>query len=116
MSEQTPNYGNTERIPATLGAFSNLPCARRYTEGYEAPNPDQVKALIELSGLNRRQWAQLLGVTYSEKHGSTTLRKWTMKQDAKDYRQIPYTTWRLMLIYMGIVDAIKDREQLNLAG
>lgn len=108
MSEQQPHYGNKERVPNTLAAFASLPCARRYIDGYEAPSPEQVKALLNLSGMNRREWAELLGITYSEKHGCTTLRKWTMKEGSKDHRQVPYSTWRLMLIYSGIVDPKED--------
>lgn len=102
MSEQQPIYAASSRTPTTLEGFKNLPCTKPFGE-WIPPEPEQVKALIELSGLNRRQWAALLGITYSEKHGSTTIRKWCMLKTAKDYREIPYSTWRLMLIYAGVV-------------
>lgn len=108
MSEQKPYYGESDRVPNSIPAFENLPCARQYKDNYQPPTPSQVKALIDLSGLNRRQWSDLLGITYSDKHGSTTLRKWTMSTKSKDYRQIPYSTWRLMLIYAGAVNAQQD--------
>lgn len=107
MSEQQPTYGAPERVPQSLEAFKNLPCTKRYPE-WTAPEPEQIKALIALSGMNRREWANLLGVTYSEKHGSTTLRKWCMNKTANDFREIPYSTWRLMLIYAGVINPCHD--------
>lgn len=114
MSEQTPCYGNPDRKPESLQAFANLPCALSYIEpGYMPPEPEQIKALLDLSGLNRRQWAEVLGVTYSDKHGSTTIRKWCMDKSAKDYREIPYSTWRFMLAVVGIIDPRMDAEKVR---
>jgi hypothetical protein len=107
MSENTPTYGAPERVPKAIAAFKNLPCAKPFSE-WTPPEPEQVKALIELSGMNRRHWADLLGISYSDKHGSTTIRKWCMNKDAKDYREIPFSTWRLMLIYAGVIDPKHD--------
>lgn len=107
MSEQQPTYNVSCDSIESLSAFKNLPCSNSFDE-WEPPEPEQVKALIDLSGMGRKQWAALLGVTYSEKHGSTTIRKWCMKKTAKDYRQVPFATWRLMLIYTGVANPEKD--------
>ena len=107
MSEQKPTYSTSSSLPQSLDAFRNLPSSSHF-ESWQAPEPEHIKALIELSGLNRRQWAALLGVSYSEKHGSTTIRKWCMNKTAKDYREIPFSTWRLMLIYAGVIDKDSD--------
>ena len=112
MTEHAPNYGSTERIPTSLEGFKNLPCANNKHE-WTAPTPEQIKALLALSGLNKRQWAELLGVTYTEKHGSTTLRKWTAKRESKDSREISYSVWRLMLIYTGVVAPSDDIEHVK---
>jgi len=48
--------------------------------------------------------AEITGVTYSVKKGSTTVRKWKMEDpDSKDYRQIPYSPWRLMIFHAGVI-------------
>ena len=107
MSENIPTHSNSNRSPKSLDAFKNLPSSNHF-ENWQAPEPEQVKALINLSGLNKRQWAKLLGVTYSEKHGSSTIRKWCMQREAKDFREVPYSTWRLMLIYSGVIDPDND--------
>lgn len=107
MSENTPTYGNPSRTPEALDAFKNLPCSNHF-ESWQAPEPEQVAALISLSGMNRRQWASLLGVSYSEKHGSSTIRKWCMRKEAKDFREVPFSTWRLMLIYAGVIKPEND--------
>jgi hypothetical protein len=72
------------------------------------PTPEEVKALMELSGFSKKTWALLLGVTYNEKRGSTTLRKWTVNKESSDYRQISFSVWRLMLIYAGVVKPEQD--------
>ena len=114
MSEQVAIYQTGNPEIKDLGAFKNRACVKQYfEEGYQAPEPEEVKALFTLSGINKKDWAALLGVTYNEKRGSTTLRKWAMRKEASDYRQVPYSTWRLMLIYSGVVDAKNDVLELN---
>lgn len=107
MSEQRAGYSIGDNLPQSLNAFKKLDSIKPHPN-WTPPEPDQIKQFISLSGMNRRVWADLLGVTYTEKHGSTAIRKWCLPKTAKDYRQIPYTAWRLMLIYSGLVDGNLD--------
>jgi hypothetical protein len=108
MSEERGKYEASTEINS-LEAFKNRACGKHHLEeGYEPPTPEEVKALKDLSGFNKKTWALLLGVTYNEKRGSTTLRKWTMNKEASDYRQISNSVWRLMLIYAGVVKPEQD--------
>lgn len=105
MSEVKAIY----KVSNDLVIFSNKACVKRQSEaGYLPPKPDEVKTLIDLSGINRKKWALLLGVSYNDKKGSSTIRRWTMNEEANDYRQISYSVWRLMLIYAGLVDSNED--------
>tara|TARA_R110001592_G_scaffold363387_1_gene686832 strand:+ start:18470 stop:18835 length:366 start_codon:yes stop_codon:yes gene_type:complete len=116
MSEGIGIYEGSQEINS-LEAFNNRPCGKHYLdEGYKEPTPEEVKALLTLSGLNKKDWAMLLGVTYNDKRGSTTLRKWTMNKEASDYRQISYSVWRLMLIYSGVVKPEQDVVFVNNKG
>jgi len=109
MSEQVSTYQTGNPEIKDLGALKNRACVKLcFEEGYQPPEPEEVKALFALSGINKKDWAALLGVTYNEKRGSTTLRKWAMRRESADYRQIPYSAWRLMLIYTNVVSADYD--------
>lgn len=113
MSEEIGKYEISGEINS-LEAFKNRPCGRHYLdEGYKEPTPEEVKALMTLSGFKKKEWAMLLGVTYNKKRGSTTLLKWTKERGESDYRQISYSTWRLMLIYAGVVNPEQDIHFVN---
>lgn len=114
MNEITPIYeiGNTP--PTTLNAFKNRACTKLYTDGYKQPEPEEIKALIKLCGWSQTKVAKLAGVTYDMKKGSSTVRKWqTSKEDKKNHRDIPYSTWRLLLMYAGVVDINNDLLIIN---
>jgi hypothetical protein len=91
-------------IPRTKEAFRNRACSLPYNHpDYVAPGPEEVAALIELAGFSQNQTAKLAGVKYDPLKGSSTVRKWKAKRDRKEYRQIPYSAWRLLLLYAGVV-------------
>ncbi len=101
-------------LSIALDAFKNRACTRLFTEDYKQPEPDEVKALIKLSGWSQTKVAKLAGVTYDMKKGSSTVRKWQAKKsDKKNHRDIPYSTWRLLLIYSGVVDINDDFLRIN---
>jgi len=103
MSESQAPYGNNE-LPQTLDAFKNRNCARLYTdELYTPPEPEEVSQLIILCQWSQNDAAKLMGVKWDTKKGSSTIRKWKSDKAKKDYREIPYSAWRLMLIYAGVV-------------
>ncbi len=103
MSQSRPTYARG--TPATIDAFKSRRCTLPYSApDYREPTPTEVDALIKLVGWSQNDAAMLIGVTYNPKKGSSTIRKWRTKdQSSKDYRQIPYSAWRLMLLYAGVV-------------
>jgi len=104
MSESQPSYGN-QTLPQTLDAFKNRNCTRLYTDDqYTPPTPEEVNQLITLCGWSQNDAAKLVGVKWDTKKGSSTIRKWKSDKSKKDHREIPYSAWRLMLIYAGVVN------------
>jgi len=104
MSEKRVVYQAQKGSPVSLEAFKGRGCTRRYTDGYEPPTPIEVDALIQLMGWTQRNISEITGVTYSVEKGSTTVRKWKTKDpNSKDYRQIPFSPWRLLLFQAGVI-------------
>jgi len=104
MSEEHASY-NAETLPQTLDAFKNRNCTRLFTdEHYSPPTPEEVKQLIILSGWSQNDAAKLVGVKWDTSKGSSTIRKWKSDKAKKDHREIPYSAWRLLLIYSGVVN------------
>lgn len=105
MSESPASYGS-DALPQTLDAFSNKDCSRLFVdECYVTPTPDEIDQLIKLAGWSQNDAAKLVGVKWDVKKGSSTIRKWKSDKSKKDNRPIPYSAWRLMLIYAGVVGA-----------
>lgn len=103
MSQNQTPYATD--APPTLAAFKNRPCALPFADkNYAPPNPEEVTQLIKLAGWSQRQAAELVGVKFDEKKGSTTIRKWRTARDKQEHREIPYAAWRLFLISAGIVE------------
>ncbi len=108
MSEERPFYGEKGRV-RTLEAFKNLTCTLPFWHpSYTPPDPSEIRALTEYSGWSQSVTAQLVGVRYDPKKGSTTIRKWKTDRGKKEHREIPYAAWRLMLLYAGIVELEDD--------
>jgi hypothetical protein len=106
--ETVPIYDLGGSLPISLEAFSNRPCALPFGHSaYRPPTPQEVDRLIKLAGWSQSGVARLVGVTYNPKKGSSTIRKWRANIDKDDYREIPYSAWRLMLLYAGVV-SIED--------
>lgn len=80
--------------------FFNKNCCLPFVDPYyEHPTPEDIKYLQKLNGWTHIQMAKLVGVTFNEKSGSSTIRKWCTKFDSPEYRAIPYSAWRLLLSY-----------------
>jgi len=91
--------------PKSIEAFYNRRCALPFNHpDYQKPSPEEVDALIKIMGWSQRQVANLVGIACNDR-GSSTVRKWKTKADLDDYRPIPYSAWRLLLIYAGVVTA-----------
>lgn len=111
MSEDKGRYGPAGTAQ-TIEAFQNRPCSLpAWDPGYMPPEPEEVDSLIKMAGWSQRKAAMIVGVKWSEK-GSETIRRWrTKKADKENYRQIPYSAWRLFLEYAGVVtveDGLKE--------
>jgi len=97
-------YDTGGALPISLEAFRNRPCALSFgNPAYVPPTPQEVDRLIKLVGWSQSSVAMLVGVTYNPKKGSSTIRKWRASVEKDDYREIPYSAWRLMLLYAGVV-------------
>ena len=59
------------------------------------PTPDEIRALVQESGLSRSTAAELV-------HASRrTWDKWTTRADSNDNRPMPIAVWELFLIKTG---------------
>lgn len=73
---------------------------RNYTKSeYVPPSPDDLRFIMAINDWSQIDVAKLVGASYSQKHGSTTVRKWCSEKGNKEYRQISYPAWRLLLSY-----------------
>lgn len=103
MTDTHAGYGSNA-LPQTLQAFKNRPCAMPFTnDSYVPPEPEEVAQLIHLAGWSQNTAAKIVGVKWSTDKGSSTIRKWKSDKAKKDHREIPYSAWRLMLLYAGVV-------------
>jgi len=112
--ETRPFYDVGGSLPSSLDSFSNRPCALVFSNaGYVPPTPQEVDQLIKLKGWSQSQAAALVGVSFHPKKGSSTIRKWRSNPDSDDFRPIPYSAWRLLLIYAGVVSVDDGLAALN---
>ena len=104
MSDTEQLYDTGGNLPQTMNAFKNRACALPFDDpGYQPPSPEEITQLIKLAGWSQAKTAKLVGVNYNPKKGSTTIRKWRTKVDSPEHRNIPYSAWRLLLLYAGVV-------------
>jgi len=102
MSEKIVNYEYTRQDidlrSSTLRTFDN---------NWETPTPDEIRRVIEYAGhatdpgkkkLTGSEAGLIIGVN------ERTVRRYTAPVDAKNYREMPYSAWRLLLQYAGLVD------------
>ena len=104
VMEIVPIYDVGGSLPVSLEAFRNRPCALPFGHpAYVPPSPQEVDCLVKLTGWSQSVAAALVGVSFNPKKGSSTIRKWRARQDSDDARAIPYSAWRLMLLYARVV-------------
>ena len=64
-----------------------------YDPEYQAPSVDDIRLLLKFNEWTGSKAARIVGVD------NRTLRRWTGGE-----RPIPYSAWRLLLVYSGLVD------------
>lgn len=112
MSEERGTYGPAG-TPQTIEAFQNRPCSLpAWHPDYKPPEPEEVDALIKAAGWSQRIAAMIVGVAWSKK-GSEAIRRWRTKKGDPEHRQIPYSAWRLMLEYAGVVTVEDGLRELD---
>jgi hypothetical protein len=100
---------------SNLREWYNRACCLLYVnEGYKPPTPEEVRYLQRLNGWSQIDMAKLVGVSFNEKSGSTTIRKWCSPLNSKEHRAIPYSAWRLLLSYSFL--NINVNEGLKITG
>lgn len=114
MSNEHQTYGGGGN-PATLQAFKNRACSLPYYDpGFELPTPEEIKALLKLTGWSQKQTALITGVNWNSK-GSTSVRRWKAPRESDSHRQINYAAWRLMLLAAKVVsvdDSLPSEQEL----
>ncbi len=104
MSEKLAFYDVGTDLPKTLRDFKNLRCALPFSDpNFQPPSPVEVKQLIQLCSWSQSVIAGLLGISFKPSKGSTTIHKWCSAIGSKEHRQIPYSAWRLLLLYANVV-------------
>jgi hypothetical protein len=78
-----------------------------YTDpAFQAPTPEDVRAVVQILDLTADQVADLVGV----KDGRA-VRRWLAPAASKTHARIDYATWRLILLEAGLVRLQKRRPQ-----
>lgn len=86
----------THPAPATLYLYNN--------PAYQVPEPEDVRAVIQILDLTADQVADLVGV----KDGRA-VRRWLAPPASKTHAKIDYAAWRLMLLQAGLVRLSRRR-------
>lgn len=85
-----------------LAEIKKRPCSLPFSdEKYVPPTSEEVQLLIESAGWSQREAALIVGVNYTPKGGSPTIRRWKAIKSSSSHREIPYSSWRLLLITAG---------------
>ena len=106
-------YSSSQAL--TVEAFKNRPSSLPSTdENYVHPTSEDVKSIRNILGLSQVGLAKLLGVTYNEKKGSNTVRKWETSEESKEHRKISYAAWRLLLLASGVITEQDIRSEADM--
>jgi hypothetical protein len=88
--------------------YSRACCLLYVDEGYKPPTPEEIRDLQRLNGWSQIDMAKFVGVSFNEKSGSTTIRKWCSPLNSKEHRAIPYSAWRLILSYSYLMVSVNE--------
>lgn len=76
-----------------------------YTEpDFRHPDPDDIRAVIEMLDMTADQVAALVGV-----RDGRAVRRWLAPPSSKTHAQIDYAAWRLLLLEAGLVRTRRKR-------
>jgi len=93
---ETPKaYGNETEIRPE--------CLRAYSDGWQQPTKDEVRAVLNMAGLTGAAAASLVGIA-----DSRTVRRWT-----GGVSPIPYSAWALLCHAAGFGEVWKFRASGN---
>ncbi|MGI1672021.1 MAG: hypothetical protein K6L74_17085 [Neptuniibacter sp.] len=110
MTEQAPEYSTSNSMD--IQAFASLPCAQaKDSPEYQAPTPQEVKAIRNYLGLSQSACARFTGVPFNPEKGSPTVRKWEASVDNRNHKPIPYAAWRLLLAAAKVIDIEDELEK-----
>lgn len=68
---------------------------------FSMPGRDDIQAIMRMYGLTGSKVAKILGVD------SRAVRRWIVSEDHLSHRQMPYASWRLLLVTVGLVEQPK---------
>ena len=83
---------------------------------YTPPTPEDLAFIMDINGWSQIDVAKLVGASYSQKHGSTTVRKWCSPKGSKEHRQISYPAWRLLLSYSIVGKSANKEDAARIIG
>ncbi|WP_370164393.1 helix-turn-helix domain-containing protein [Marisediminitalea sp.] len=90
----------------TIG-FNEKPCCKLFgDEKYQPPTVEELKTLLEMNNWTQRDVSILVGVSLS------TVKKWSLSENSSGHRNIPYSAWRLLLIYAGKIYSKEDLDSV----
>jgi len=72
--------------------------------GFEVPEPEDIRSVIEMLDLTEDQVAALVGV-----RGGRAVRRWLAPATSKTHAKIDYAAWRLLLLEAGLVRTRRKR-------
>jgi hypothetical protein len=86
----------TGPAPATLCRYTD--------EGYQVPEPEDIRVVIDMLGLTADQVAALVGV-----RDGRAVRRWLAPASSGTHAKIAYAAWRLLLLEAGLVRLRRKR-------
>lgn len=83
---------------------------------YAPPVPDLLKQVMSAYSLSMNDVALITGYKRNLRKGSPAVRKWRYPPEHRDFREIPYAAWRLLLEVLELVPLHETRDTLKLLG
>jgi len=86
----------TRPTPATLCLYTDAL--------FQVPEPEDIRAVIDMLGLTADQAAALVGV-----RDGRAVRRWLAPASSSTHAKIAYSAWRLLLLEAGLVRLRRKR-------
>lgn len=103
MSEDIKAYEYKRKDLDNIRSYTLL----TFSNGWERPSSDEIRIVLYIAGeaegrpdkkLTGDNFAKLVGVN------PKTARRWIAPEDSANFQKMPYSAWRLLLQYAGIVE------------